>query len=190
MHLTWYDGTPAQQDALVPLVQAVAATGGAVGWLTVPEPEEVRAWARDLHASGAHLVLAEEDGRVLACGAWHRLRPPVLQTMAEVRKVMTHPDARGRGAGRAVVQALVAAAREAGVELLTLECRGNNHGAQRLYASLGFEVTGRRPDVIAVGDERFDQVLMHCDLRRGPLGTVRRPGLVRHGSRREGPGAT
>ncbi|MGZ6825857.1 MAG: N-acetyltransferase family protein [Mycobacteriales bacterium] len=190
MRLTWYDGTPAQQDALVPLVQAVAATGGAVGWLAVPGPEEVRAWARDLHASGAHLVLAEEDGRVLACGAWHRLRPPVLQTMAEVRKVMTHPDARGRGAGRAVVQALVAAARAAGVELLTLECRGNNHGAQRLYASLGFEVTGRRPDVIAVGDERFDQVLMHCDLRRDPAGAAARPGLVRHGSRREGPGAT
>lgn len=189
MHLTWYDGSDAQQDALVPLVQAVAATGGAVGWLTVPSPDEVRAWARDLHAAGAHLALLEEDGRVLACGAWHRLTPPVLQTMAEVRKVMTHPDARGRGAARTVVRALVDAAQRAGVEVLTLECRGNNHAAQRLYASLGFEVTGRRPDVIAVGQERFDQVLMHCDLRRGTP-AAGGGGLVRHGSRHEGPGVT
>lgn len=82
------------------------------------------------------------------------------------------------------MELLVADARTAGVELLTLDCRGNNHGAQRLYDSLGFVVTGRRPDAIAVGDERFDQVLMHLDLRTGPSG------LRRHGGRLEGPGST
>jgi ribosomal protein S18 acetylase RimI-like enzyme len=70
------------------------------------------------------------------------------------------------------------------VEVLTLDCRGNNHGALALYASLGFVTTGRRPDVIAVGQHRFDQVLLHLDLRAGPGDDIR------HGSRREGPGAT
>jgi ribosomal protein S18 acetylase RimI-like enzyme len=184
VQVTWYDDSAAQRAALVPLVQAVVATDGAVGWLEVPDADEVLRWVTGLLASGARLAVVEEGGQLLACGAWKPYDAPVLRTMAEVTKVMTHPDARGRGAGRAVVQVLLEEARAAGVELLTLECRGNNHGAQRLYASLGFEVTGRRPDVIALGEARFDQVLMHCDLRRGTAG------LDRYGSRHEGLGAT
>lgn len=180
--VTWYDDN--HLAGVTDLVQAVAGTGGAVGWLTVPEPDEVRTWLVDLIGGGSQLAVATQDGAVLACGALTRERPVVLAGMAAVRKVMTHPTRRGRGAGRAVVQHLIEEARRQGLELLTLECRGNNHAAQRLYASLGFEVTGRRPDAIAVAAERFDQVLMHRDLRRGTAG------LDRHGSRGEGPGAT
>ena len=190
MRVDWFEGHDDEAVAgLVRLVQAVAARGGAVGWLTVPEPEQVRDWLDGLLASGARVALAyggapDSPETVLACGAWCRYEPVVLGGMAEVKKVMTHPGARSQGAGRAVVQLLIDDAQTAGVELLTLECRGNNHGAQRLYAALGFSVTGRRPDAIRIGDERFDQVLMHRDLRAGPAG------LVRHGSRHEGLGAT
>ncbi len=168
------------RDGLVALVQPVAALGGAVGFLEVPTADEVEQWRLGLHAE---LLLAVEDGQVLACGALKRPANPVMRRMAEVTKVMTHPEARGRGAARAVVRALIELARADGRELLTLECRGNNHAAQALYASVGFVVTGRRPDAIAVGDDRFDQVLMHCDLRSGTAG------LRRFGSRREGLGS-
>jgi ribosomal protein S18 acetylase RimI-like enzyme len=167
---------PEDRDALVDLVQAVSGTGGAVGWLSVPTPEEIDAWIASIRGE-----LVVTDG---ACGIWTRRPGEVMRGQGEVTKVMTHPQARGRGAGAAVMTEIVRRATAAGLELLTLECRGNNHGAQRLYARCGFVVTGRRPDAIAVGDERFDQVLMHLDLRQGPSG------LVRHGSRNEGPGAT
>jgi ribosomal protein S18 acetylase RimI-like enzyme len=179
VHVRPYRDT--DRDALVALVQAVAELGGAVGFLAVPSPDEVDVWREALQAQ---LLVAVEDGRLVACGALKRSSAPVLRGLGEVTKVMTHPGGRGRGAGRAVVSGLVERARAEGVELLTLECRGNNHGALRLYAAAGFVVTGRRPDAIAVGDDRFDQVLMHLDLRAGPAG------LVRHGSRGEGPGAT
>lgn len=188
MDVTWYD--EGHLPGLVDLVQAVAGTGGAVGWLTVPSPAEVQVWLRDLLASGARLAVALDSGdggngdKVVGCAGLRRQQAVVLAGMAAVTKVMTHPRARGRGVGAALLAELVGAARAEGIELLTLECRGNNHGAQRLYASVGFVVTGRRPDAIAVGRERFDQVLMHLDLRTGPAG------LVRHGSRHEGPGAT
>jgi ribosomal protein S18 acetylase RimI-like enzyme len=178
----WYAAH--HRDGVVELVQAVAAGGGAVGWLEVPPPQDVDGWLERLLAGGARLAVVRDSEQVLGCGSWRRHDAQVLHPMASVNKVMTHPRARGRGVGRRVVEALVADAARAGVELLTLDCRGNNHGAQRLYASLGFVVTGRRPDVIAVGDERFDQVLMHRDLRTGPAG------LLRHGSRREGPGVS
>ena len=182
MRLSWYDESHA--SGLVAVVRAVAAQGGAVGWLHVPEPPEVLSWLDGLTDSGVRLAVATEEERVLGCGGLRRLRPVVVSGMAEVTKVMTHPDAARRGVARALMDLLTAQAVADGVELLTLECRGNNHGALRLYAQCGFQVTGRRPDAIAVGDERFDQVLMHADLRSGTAG------LVRHGSRREGPGST
>ncbi|MCU1674503.1 MAG: GCN5-related N-acetyltransferase [Frankiales bacterium] len=175
--LSWSDPP---LDQLHALVAAVAATGGAVGWLTVPSVEEVADW----YATTGRFVSAYDGGRLVGCGSWARQTYSVLQQNAEIRKVMTHPDVRGRGTARLVTQALIADARADGVEVLTLDCRGNNHGALRMYDRLGFVVSGRRPDFIAVGDQRYDQVLLHLDLRDGPAG------LVRHGGRREGSGVT
>jgi len=170
------------------LVAAVAATGGAVGWLEVPPERESRDWLDGVLASGGRLVLATRGNSVAGCGYWQHLTAPVMRQNAEIRKVMVAPDARGLGIARRVLVALVRDADRTGVEVLSLGSRGNNHAALGLYTSLGFVVTGRRPDSIAVGQDRFDEVLLHLDLRPGrdPTG----PPLVRHGSRREGPGRT
>lgn len=177
---------PGTYDGVHELVAGVAALGGAVGWLEVPGPDETRAWLDGVVASGARLVLARDGGAVVGCGYWARQDAAVTRQNGEIRKVMTAEQARGTGIGGRLVEALVRDADEAGVEVLSLDSRGNNHGALALYARLGFVVTGRRPDWIAVGDERFDQVIMHLDLRpgRGPSG------LRRHGGRREGPGSS
>ena len=114
-------------------MQTVAAAGGAVGWLSVPSPDEVRAWVDGLVDS--RTVLAVDGDRVLGSGSWGSHTYAVTAQNAEVRKVMVHTDARGQGVGRAVTAALVDDAREAGVEVLTLDCRGNNQAALRLYAS-------------------------------------------------------
>ena len=189
LRLSWLDRpTPDTYAAVHALVADVAAHGGAVGWLHVPEPAEVRTWLDGVLAHDVRMVLAHEDGALVGCGYWQRLSGAVLRQNAEVRKVMTASRSRGRGVARAVTAALVEDAQEAGVEALSLDCRGNNHAAIGLYTSLGFVVTGRRPDWIAVGQDRFDQVLLHLDLRarrgRDPQG------VVRHGGRREGPGST
>jgi hypothetical protein len=68
-------------------------------------------------------------------------------------------------------------------ETLILDVRGNNHGALRLYESFGFQEYGRLPDFIAVGHHRFDRVLLRKELSRPA-------GVLRHGDRAEGPGAS
>jgi ribosomal protein S18 acetylase RimI-like enzyme len=70
--------------------------------------------------------------------------------------------------GRAVTEALVAAARALGVEQLTLDLRGDNAAALALYASLGFRVYGRLTDFVAVGALRYDKVFCVLDLRTPP----------------------
>jgi ribosomal protein S18 acetylase RimI-like enzyme len=74
--------------------------------------------------------------------------------------------AHGHGIGRALTAALVADARAAGIEVLTLDARGDNVNALQLYRSLGFTEYGRLPDFVAVGDRRYDKVFCMLDLRR------------------------
>lgn len=182
--LRWLDPAAPPYDGVCALVVQMATIQAAVGWLTVPPRAEIVAWLDGVLASGARVVAAHnEQGQLVGFGYWARQAAVVLTHSAEVRKVMVHPAVQGRGVGRAVVAALVADAAAAGVELLLLDVRGNNHGALRLYTSLGFVVSGRRPDLIAVGADRFDQVLMHRELQRPA-------GIVRHGARSEGPGRT
>lgn len=165
------------------LIQAVAALGGAVGWLTVPDRSETDVWLDTVLKNGGRVAVVRIDGRIEALGLWSRFGATVLERNAEIAKVMTHPDARGRGLARSLVVALVDDARAAGVETLVLDVRGNNHGAIRMYESLGFETYGRLPDFIAVGDDRFDRLLLRRTLGRPP-------GIVRYGGRPEGPGSS
>ncbi|MBF6248462.1 GNAT family N-acetyltransferase, partial [Nocardia elegans] len=52
--------------------------------------------------------VAELDGRVVGCGALHVL----WADLGEVRTVAVHPDVKGRGVGRLIVQRLIEVARE------------------------------------------------------------------------------
>ena len=85
--------------------------------------------------------------------------------VAELTKIMVHPDAQSLGLGRMVVDALIERADDFGAELLTLGVRGNNHGAQALYEACGFTTWGVLPNGVAVGDHRFDVVRMCRQLR-------------------------
>lgn len=150
------------------VLRAVVEIGGAVGWLHVPTPEDSAAWVDGELARGARLCVARVDGRVEALGVWGRYANPVIHQNAEVRKVMVHPDARGRGLARTVVEALVADARAAGVEVLLLDARGNNHAAHALYESLGWTEYGRIPNFVAVGEDRWDRVCFYLELQHPP----------------------
>lgn len=169
------------------LLHDVVGTGGAVGYLTPPSRAETDSWLddvlADVRAGDGAIVLATVDGVVQAMGTWLREKPAVFRHSAVVGKVMAHPEARGLGLGRRVVEALVEHAKAAGIELLTLGVRGNNHGTIQLYEELGFQEWGRLPNRIEVGDDRFDDVQMML-----PLGHP--PGVRLRGSQPGGPGAT
>lgn len=57
---------------------------------------------------------------------------------ARVYSLVVSPEARGRGLARALVAAAEQDARARGCTHMSLEVRGDNHAARRLYAALGY----------------------------------------------------
>ncbi|GAA3068567.1 hypothetical protein GCM10020254_10370 [Streptomyces goshikiensis] len=99
-------------------------------------------------------------------GYWLRYARPTHRPHADLEKLAVDFAAQGHGVGRALTVALVEDARAAGIEVLTLDVRGDNANALALYRSLGFSEYGRLPGFVAVGERRYDKVFLMLDLRR------------------------
>ena len=62
----------------------------------------------------------------------------------QITNIAVHPDHRRKGAGRAILSALIAEAERLGLEQMSLEVRASNLAAKALYLSAGFAVAGIR----------------------------------------------
>ncbi len=82
------------------------------------------------------LLLASFDGQVAGCAGLRPLSPEI----GEMRRVYVRPAFRGKGLGRAMIEAVIAAARLIGYRKLRLETASFMEGAQTLYRSLGFDL--------------------------------------------------
>ena len=75
------------------------------------------------------------------------------------------PERRGQGVGKALVQELIARAKQiVGLEQLLLAVVTTNPTASRLYRSLGFEVYGTQPRALKAGESYWDEDLMILQL--------------------------
>ncbi|GAA2461854.1 hypothetical protein GCM10010433_75240 [Streptomyces pulveraceus] len=144
--------------------------GAALGWVDPPSREEVAELLGHVlsavRAGDAALRAAYLGRRLVGVGYWLRYARPTHRPHADLEKLAVDAGAHGRGIGRALTAALIADAREAGTEVLTLDARGDNAHALHLYRSLGFTEYGRLPDFVAVGERRYDKVFCMLDLRR------------------------
>ena len=84
--------------------------------------------------SGGRLYVAEVGGEAVGLGGLKLLGKRV----GEVKRMFVRPSARGLGVGRAIVERLIADARELGCEAVVLESASFMHSAHALYRSVGF----------------------------------------------------
>ncbi|WP_427914233.1 N-acetyltransferase family protein [Ramlibacter sp. MMS24-I3-19] len=92
------------------------------------------------------------------------LRRPKEQHKAKVVGMYVPGDAAGRGIGAALLQVLLAHARQAGLTDLVLTVTDGNAAAQRLYRKAGFQAFGTEPRAIRVDGRAFGKVHMHLAL--------------------------
>lgn len=143
-------------------------------WAFASSPDDDR--LRDLADLRAALAQPEQaflavdapDGsRLLAAAGAHRDPKLKRAHVAWVWGVYVTPSARGRGLGRAVVSAAVAAARAwPRVECVCLSVSAHPAAAPalRLYQSLGFEAWGAEPDALRVNGESWGEVHLRLAL--------------------------
>lgn len=150
---------------LYQVVVDVVAGGGAIGWPEPPSRPAFDRWLNDvigavMAAQAAAMLCLDPRAGVLGFGYWRRYPRPTLRHNADMEKVFVAPAARGGGIGRRLIEDLLTSARAAGVETITLDARGDNVGAIRLYESFGFAEYGRLLNFVAFGPHRYDQILL------------------------------
>jgi ribosomal protein S18 acetylase RimI-like enzyme len=117
------------------------------------------------------LGLDRHDGGHFVLGAWHEPRLVGAigcerQTRLKVRHIghiigmMVRAEARGRGIGAQLLEACIAEARHAGLEMLTLSVTGGNADAIRLYERHRFVAYGNLRRALKVGSTYHDKLHM------------------------------
>ena len=87
----------------------------------------------------AGLALALRDGEAVGFAAWYRLGPPTMK----LDKLYVLPRHHRGGVGRALIEHVVAKARDAACTCITLNVNRHNALAVRVYERCGFAVRDR-----------------------------------------------
>ncbi len=107
------------------------------------DPAYAAAFAAMAAQGGNVLLVAEQDGRIVAC-LQLTLIPGLSRRgtlRAQIEGVRVATDARGVGLGDALVQHAITRARAAGAGLVQLTTDRSRTDAQRFYERLGFEAS-------------------------------------------------
>ena len=97
-------------------------------------PKGSSATPSELSPPGGGFVVLAEAGRPLAGGGVKRLDDHAC----EIKRMYVVPEARGRGLGRALLEALEALARDLGYGVARLDTGSKQPGAQRMYERAGY----------------------------------------------------
>jgi phosphinothricin acetyltransferase len=146
-----------------PAVEAIYAEGIATRTATFEtEPPDYDSFDASHHVE--HRLVAAEDGRVVG---WAALAPTSSRAcyagVAE-SSVYVAETARGRGVGRALMEALVASAAAGGIWTIQAGMFPENAASVALHEGLGFRLVGRFERIARLDGVWRDTVLLELRL--------------------------
>jgi ribosomal protein S18 acetylase RimI-like enzyme len=103
-----------------------------------------------------HVIVAQDPGsKVNAYACWGAV--PMTQGAFDLYWIATHPDARGRGVGRALMDYVERKALETNGRLLVVETssKASYAGTVEFYRRLGYSENTRIRDFYDVGDDKI-----------------------------------
>lgn len=140
------------------VVDAVARERQFLAMLEAPPLEQAAEFVRsNLEHKNPQLIAIAEDRVIGWCDIIRRNNRPVYSHVGVLGMGILKPW-RGKGVGRALLQAALAQAWESGFTRVELTVREDNQGAIALYEALGFTVEGRHINSMFV-DGRYETVL-------------------------------
>lgn len=124
------------------------------------EPKTEQGVAADIAARADGFQVAERDGTVLGLATSFAFRSGPGYRFTREHTVVLAPQARGQGAGRALMTAIENAARADGVQSLFAGVSGENPDGIAFHAAIGFAHVARLPRVGYKFGRWMDLVLM------------------------------
>jgi RimJ/RimL family protein N-acetyltransferase len=116
-------------------------------------------------ANGDVVLGAWEEGALVGVAGLYRAGNRKGRHRGTVWGMYVAPEARGRGVGRALLEAIVAHARTVeGLHRLELGVETTNAAARALYLAFGFTPYGVQPDAYRLDGTSWDSELMTLDL--------------------------
>ena len=108
-----------------------------------PSAADMDGRRRGVQDRGLPYLVAEADGRVLGFAYAGPFRPRAAYRYTLEDSVYVSPEAKGKGVGRAVLSAVIAACEALGIrQLMAVIGDTQNAGSIGLHRALGFEQTG------------------------------------------------
>lgn len=131
------DAGAADAEALRAVFRDYFAWLGPEGWFS-----DIEAELDALPGGYDAILVARDGGEVVGCVALRALEDGAC----EVKRLYVRPSARGSGAGRALIEASIARAREIGYRVMRLDTLPRMEAARALYLSFGFRPIERYND--------------------------------------------
>jgi L-amino acid N-acyltransferase len=127
----------------------------AVWTLTQATLETRRSWLLERTGQKLPVLVAEEDGDVAGFASYGGFRPQEGFLHTVEHSIYVHPQAQGRGIGRALLTTLVGCAEERGVHVMVGAIDTENAASIALHKWAGFEEAG----VVRQCGRKFDRWL-------------------------------
>lgn len=140
-----------QPAARALILDGLASRFGFADESLTPDLNDIQA-----HYAGETILVAEDNGRIIACGILKRENGS--DEISRMVRVSVHRDCQGKGLGKHISLALIEAARTRGFRRILCETNSDWDSALRLYQSLGFTETHH------YYDPRFDFTEIHMAL--------------------------
>lgn len=161
----------AAEPADVPAIRAIYAayveTSLATFDETAPGDEHFAARLDEAGRAGLPFLVAEEDGAVIAFGHLAPYRPRSAYRFTVEDSVYVAPEARGRGAGRALLGRLLEEAQRAGLrQVVAVVSVTEDPASVALHRAFGFAEAGRLTRVGFKHDTWVDVLFMQRSLER------------------------
>jgi len=156
---------PRDQPALLDFFQAVPESDRLFLADDVTDAGLIEAWCRKLDLDTVFPLMAVAGERIVGNATLHRSKGGWTSHIGRVR-VVVHPEFRGRGLARALVDELIEIATDIGLDKLDAEFMSGQEQQQRVFEKIGFVRIAELPDhVLDRKNEAHNLIIMAYDLK-------------------------
>jgi GNAT superfamily N-acetyltransferase len=131
----------------------------------VVDPKVIRSWCQSIDYGRNLPLLAIKDGKIIGDATLHQQLGGWKRHVGRV-SVLIHPEHRGHGVARMLVEEVVDVARNVGLERVEAEFLGEQEPGMKLFAMIGFSHLLRLEDHVKdMQAINHDYILMEMQLK-------------------------